>query len=87
MVVLTRNRWGKIGEERRRRDLARAPWTKSGKWLGAGKKKGKEEDTNEPNKKEESWESCGRDDIPKGKGKMKIRKRRGRTRRRDRRGT
>ena len=31
MVVLAKNRWGKLGEEKRKRDISKAPWTKSGR--------------------------------------------------------
>ena len=30
-VVLTKNRWGKLGDEKKKRDMAKAPWTKTGR--------------------------------------------------------
>ena len=67
MVVLTKNRWGKLGEEKRKREMAKAPWKKAGR-RGATDKAGEtEEDLKEVKEEEAAWEACGSNEAPKKK--------------------
>ena len=64
---MIKSRWGKRGDEERKRDIPRAPWKKTWKRVTTGKTTEKESDGNEANKEETAWESCGSKEAPNKK--------------------
>ena len=66
-AILTKNRWGKLKEEKKKRDMAKAPWTKTGRketttaqWLEREKDKTKTAEREE----DRAYEPCGSNDVP-----------------------
>ena len=54
-------------EDKRKRDISKAPWTKPGKRVTTDKTTENEGDGNEANKEETAWEACGSKEAPKKK--------------------
>ena len=66
-AILTKNRWGKLKEEKKKRDMAKAPWTKTGRketttaqWLERDKDKTEAAEREE----DRAYEPCGSNDVP-----------------------
>ena len=61
------NRWGKLKEEKKKKDMARAPWTKKGTREPTIRETEEEGDRTVTCEEDEGWEPCGSNDVPKKK--------------------
>ena len=65
-MVLAKNRWGKLGDEKKKRDMAKAPWTKTGRRETTNSQTREEEyNKTETYEEDEAWEPCGSNEAPK----------------------
>ena len=58
-ATLTMNRWGKLEDEKRKRDMAKAPWTKTGRKETTTQEKEEDGERTVTCEEDEAWEPCG----------------------------
>ena len=66
-AILTMNQWGKLKDEKRRRDMAKAPWTKTGRRETTTREAEEDGERTVTCEEDEGWEPCGSNDVPKKK--------------------